>query len=164
MIRAAAPLALSACILACVLASGCAAPGEPTPRRPVVPVAVTDLGARQYGNAFALTFTLPSRSLDREALAEHPTVEIYRAILPAGTAADKKTAWRLVYTVPSEQVDPYLKGDHVEFRDPLTAEDFARAAGSSIAYKVRTRAAKARASDDSNVVTARIYSPPEAPQ
>jgi hypothetical protein len=164
MIRAAAPLALSACILVCVLASGCAAPGEPTPRRPVVPVAVTDLGARQYGNAFDLTFTLPARSIDREALAEHPTIEIYRAALPLGAAADKKTAWRLVYTIPSEQVDPYLKGEHVEFRDPLTADDFARAAGSSIAYKVRTRASKARASEDSNVVTARVYAPPEAPR
>ena len=127
MIRAAAPLALSACMVACILASGCAAPGEPTPRRPVVPVAVTDLGARQYGNAFALTFTLPARSIDREALAEHPTIEIYRAALPPGAATDTKTAWRLVYTIPSEQVDPYLKGERLEFRDPLAADALALA-------------------------------------
>jgi hypothetical protein len=160
MIRA----ALAFCLLACVLAAGCAAPGDPTTRHPVVPIAVTDLGARQYGNAFALTFTLPARSMDREALAERPTIEIYRAPLPPGFAPDKKTAWRLAYTIPSEQVDPYLKGGHIEFHDPLTADDFARAGGSLVAYKVRTRAAKARASEDSNVVTARIYPAPEAPR
>ena len=84
MIRAAALLALAFCLFACALAAGCAAPGEPTARHPVVPVAVTDLAARQYGSAFALTFTLPARSMDREALAEHPTIEIYRAALPPG--------------------------------------------------------------------------------
>ena len=164
MIRAAALLALAFCLLACALASGCAAPGEPTARHPVVPVAVTDLSARQYGNAFALSFTLPARSLDREALGEHPTIEIYRAALPLGAATDKKTAWRLAYTIPSERVDAYLREEHIEFRDPLTADDFAREAGSSMAYKIRTRAAKARASEDSNVVSARIYPAPEAPR
>src|SRR5579864_1859766 len=164
MIRAAAPLALAFCLFACALAAGCAAPGEPTARHPVVPVAITDLAARQYGSAFTLTFTLPARSMDREALAEHPTIEIYRAALPPGTTTDKKTGWRLAYTVPSEQVDPYLKAGHIEFRDPLMADDFARAAGSSMAYKIRTRAAKARASEDSNVVLARIYPAPQAPR
>ena len=33
-----------------------------------------------------------------------------------------------------------------------------------MAYKVRTRAAKARASEDSNIVMARIYPAPEAPR
>ena len=164
MIRAAAPLALAFCLFACALVGGCAAPGEPTARHPVVPVTVTDLGARQYGSAVALTFTLPARSTDREALAEHPTIEIYRAALPPGAATNKLTAWRLAYTIPSEQVDAYLKGENMEFHDALTADDFARAAGSSFAYKVRTRAAKTRASEDSNVVIARIYPPPEAPR
>jgi hypothetical protein len=164
MIRAAAPLALAFCLIASALAAGCAAPGEPTARHPVVPVAVTDLTARQYGNAFALTFTLPTRSMYREALAEHPTIEIYRAALPPGAAPDKKTAWRLAFTIPSEQVDPYLKAGHIEFHDPLTADDLARAAGSSMAYKVRTRAGRARASEDSNIVMARVYPAPEAPR
>jgi len=164
MIRAAALLALSFCLLACALAAGCAAPGDPTARRPIVPVSVTDLAAQQYGNAFALTFTLPARSMGREALAEHPTIELYRAALPPGAAPDKKTAWQLAFTIPSEQVDSYLKAGHIEFHDPLTADDFARAAGSSMAYKVRTRAVRARASEDSNVVIARIYLAPEAPR
>lgn len=164
MIRAAASLALALGLFACALAAGCAAPGEPTARHPVVPTAISNLGARQYGNAFALTFTLPTRSMDREALAEHPTIEIYRAALPAGAGGDKKTAWRLAYTIPSEQVGAYLRGERIEFHDPVTADDLARAAGSSLAYKVRTRAAKTRASEDSNVIIARIYPPPEAPR
>src|ERR1700694_1750409 len=129
MIRAAALLALAFCLLACALVAGCAAPGEPTARHPAIPAAVTDLTAQQYGNAFALRVTLPARSMDREALAEHPSIEIYRAALPPGATPDKKTAWRLAYTIPSEQVDPYLTAGHIEFRDPLTSDDFSRASG-----------------------------------
>jgi hypothetical protein len=122
-----------------------------------------DLSARQYGSAFALMFTLPERSLDREALPEHPSLEIYRAALPPGAAPDKKTVWRLAFTVPPEEVDHYLKSGRIEFHDPLTADDFARAGGSSVAYKIRTRSSKARASEDSNIVTVRVYPAPEAP-
>ena len=62
--------------------------------------------------------------MDREALAEPPTIEIYRASLSPGAIPDKKTAWRLAYTIPSEQVDPYLKAGHIEFHDPLTTDDY----------------------------------------
>jgi hypothetical protein len=164
MIRPTAPFALAFCSVACALIAGCAAPGEPTARHPIVPIAVADLSARQYGNAFALTFTLPERSLDREALPEHPAIEIYRAALPPSSAPDKKTDWRLAFTIPSEQVDSYLKAGRIEFHDPLTADDFARPPGSSAAYKIRTRSSKARASDDSNIVTARIYPTPDTPR
>jgi hypothetical protein len=164
MIRRAAPSALAFAILACALIAGCAAPGDPIARHPVVPTAVADLGARQYGSAFVLTFTLPARSLDRKALAEHPSIEIYRAELPPGTAPDKKTAWRLAYTIPSEQVDSYLRANRIEFHDPLAPDEFSRAAGSLLAYKIRTREARARESADSNVVTARIHPAPEAPR
>jgi hypothetical protein len=163
MIRPPAPLALAFCLVVCALAMGCAAPGEPTARHPIVPAAVTDLSSRQYGSAFALQFTLPERSLDREALPEHPSIEIFRAMLPPGAAPDKKTDWRLAFSIPSERVDSYLKGGRIEFHDPITAADFARPADSSVAYKVRTRSSKARASEDSNIVTARIYPAPDAP-
>ena len=163
MNRAVVSLAFAFSLLACALAAGCAAPGEPTARHPIVPVAIADLAVRQYGAAFALTFTLPARSMDREPLAEHPTIEIYRALLPPGGAPDKQTAWRLAYTIPSEQVDPYLNTGRIEFRDLLTPDDFSRPAGSLAAYKVQTRAGKTRSSTDSNIVTARIYPAPEAP-
>lgn len=164
MIRGRAPSAFALYLVACALAGGCAAPGDPNPRRPVVPVAVTDLTAHQYGNAVSLTFTLPGRSTAREALPERPTINVYRATLAAGAKPEKQTNWRLVYTIPSEQVDAYLKEAKVEFRDPLAASEVALSSGSSFAYKVRTREERARESQDSNIVTTRIYSPPEPPQ
>ncbi len=164
MSRAATPLAFVSCVLAGALAAGCAAPGDPVVRHPVVPAAVTDLAARQYGNAFSLSFTLPARSTDREALPEKPAIEIYRAELPPGGIVAKQTVWRLEYSIPSEQVDHYLKAGRIEFRDPLTPGDLARPAGSSAVYKIRTRAVKARASGDSNIVLAPIYPPPEMPR
>jgi hypothetical protein len=163
MIRTAALLALAISLVACALAAGCAAPGVPIARHPVVPIAVTDLAARQSGSAFVLTFTLPARSMDRQALPEHPTIEIYRVDLPPGGIPVKQTVWQMAYTIPSEQVDPYLKAGHIEFRDSLAADEFARPSGSLVAYKVRTRMARARASADSNIVLARIYPAPEAP-
>jgi hypothetical protein len=164
MSRAAAPVAFIFCFLTCALAAGCAAPGDPRPRHPVVPAAITDLAARQLGGAVVLTFSLPQQSTDHQSLAEPPAIEIYRAALSPGAAPDRKTPWRLVYTVPSERVDSYVNGDRIEFRDPLTPDDLGRAAGSPLAYRVRTRVVKSHASDDSNIITARIYSPPEAPR
>ena len=110
MSRAAAPIALVFWVLACALLAGCAAPGEPTPRHPVIPVAVADLAARQSGSEVVLTFSLPHQSTDHESLAEPPAIEIYRAALPPGATPDRKTPWRLVYTIPSERVDSYVKG------------------------------------------------------
>ncbi len=164
MTRATSSRALAFCAFACALVAGCAAPGDPSPRHPVLPDAVADLAARQSGSDVVLTFSVPTRSTDREALAEAPTVEIYRAALPPGATADRKTAWRLVFTVPSEQVDTYTKDNQFEFRDPLTPDEFGRAPGSSLAYMVRTRAVKAQASGDSNIITAKIYPPPGAPR
>ena len=165
MTRAAARLAFAFCVFACALAiAGCAAPGDPTARHTLVPAAITDLAAHQFGNVFSLSFTLPTRSTDRETLAEHPAIEIYRADIPPGATPVKQTAWRLAYSIPSAQVDQYLKGARFEFRDTLTAGDFARVAGSSAAYKIRSRAVRASASADSNIVTARIYPAPEAPR
>jgi hypothetical protein len=164
MIRAAAPLAFALCVLGCALAAGCAAPGEPTPRHPVVPSPVTNLAAQQSGNSLVLRFTLPTRSTDREALPERPAIEIYRVKLPPGAAPAKSSPWRLAYTIPSEQADRYLQGDHIEFHDPLTPDDLSGPAGSSLGYKVRTREVKARSSADSNAVVVRAYPPPDPPQ
>jgi len=169
MKRAAAPLVhiffVPACaVLACALLIGCAAPGDPTARHPVIPAAITDLSARQAGSSVVLTFSLPRQSTDREPLAESPTIEIYRATLPPGATLDRKTPWRLVYSIPPERMDSYLNGDRIEFRDPLTPDNFTGAAGTSVAYMVRTRAVKTRASGDSNIFTTRIYPPPGTPR
>jgi hypothetical protein len=145
------------------LAFGCAAPGDPTARHPVVPTPITDLAARQSGVAIALTFSLPRQSLDHESLAESPSIEVYRAPLAVSTIPGQHTAWRLVYTIPSERVDSYLQGDRMQFRDPLTPEVLASPGGGLLGYMVRTRAAKTRSSADSNYVEAHIYPVPQAP-
>jgi hypothetical protein len=162
MNRAAALVAFVSCVLACALIAGCAAPGDPSPRHPVIPVAIIDLAARQSGSGVVLTFSLPHQSTDHQSLAEPPAIEIYRAALSPGAPPDGRTPWRLVYTIPSERVDSYVNGDRIEFRDPLTPDDLGRTAGAPLAYMVRTRAVKSRASDDSNVFTARIFPAPEA--
>ena len=163
MSRAAAPIAFVSCVLACTLLSGCAAPGDPRPRHPVMPVAIADLAASQSGSAVVLTFSLPNQSTDHESLAEPPAIEIYRAALPPGATPDRKTPWRLVYTIPTERVDSYVRGNRVEFRDPLTPDDLGRTAGSRLVYMVRTSASKSRASNDSNYFAVRIYPAPGAP-
>jgi hypothetical protein len=164
MKRAAALLVHVFFVLACALIAGCAAPGDPSPRHPVIPLAISDLSARQSGSSVVLTFSLPRLSTDREALPESPTIEIYRATIPSGTMPDKRTAWRPVYTIPPERVDSYLSGERIEFRDPLTPDDLTRSAGSPLAYMVRTREVKVRASGDSNIFIMPIYPPPGAPR
>jgi hypothetical protein len=164
MSRAAAQVAFVFCVLACALVVGCATPGEPSPRHPVVPAAITDLAARQTGSAVVLTFSLPHESTDHETLAEAPTIEVYRAALPPGASPGRKTPWRMVYSIPSERVDSYVNADRVEFRDPLTPDNLGQTAGSALTYMVRTRAVKSRASGDSNLFTLRIYPPPGPPR
>ena len=164
MSRAAALVAFVSCVLAFALAVGCAAPSDPIARHPVVPVAVTDLAARQSGNVVVLTFTLPHQSVDREPLSEPPTIEIYRAALSPGVTQNPKIPWRLAYAIPSERVDSYVNGDRVEFRDPLTPNDLGQVNGTPLAYMVRTRAVRSRASADSNVFTSRVYPPPGIPR
>jgi hypothetical protein len=164
MSRGAAGVAYIACVLAFALIAGCAAPGEPSPRRPIIPAAITDLAVHQIGSAVVLTFSIPRQSTEHQSLAEPPTIEVYRAPLSPGAAPGRKTPWRLVYAIPSEQVDTYRNGDLVEFRDPLAPGDAAQTAGSSLTYMIRTRAVKGGASGDSNIITSRIYPPPGTPR
>ncbi|MBI3668181.1 MAG: fibronectin type III domain-containing protein [Acidobacteria bacterium] len=140
--------------------AGCAAPGEPAPKRPLVPGAIKDLAVRQAGDAVVLTFTLPKNSIEGQPLGEPPAVEIYRGALPAG-AAQGKLSTRLVYAIPGALVDTYLSEGRVKFSDPLRPEDLAGQAGGQMVYMVRTRASRRRASADSNVAALRVYPAPE---
>ena len=158
--RASAPILLAFSLWVSALLAGCASPGDPTPRHPVVPTPVTDLAVRQQGNEAVLTFSLPDRSMDREPLDEEPSIEIFRAYIAPGASVDKKTQWRLAYEIPSARVDSYLKEKRIDFRDALAPADLSYMEGSAIAYKVRTRAVKTRASDDSNILTVRVFPPP----
>jgi hypothetical protein len=141
--------------------TGCGAPGEPTPPRQPVPTAVTDLSARQLGDGVLLTFTLPKKAVDGLALAEPPSVEIYRSPAPSGVKPSANAS-RLVFTIPPAMLNDYLTAGRIEFRDPLSPEDVTKAGGEALVYTVRTRASKKRASGDSNAVSLRVYPAPVA--
>ena len=161
MTRAAVSRALLVCALA--LVTGCAAPNDPIPRRRVVPAPVPDLAVRQAGGSVVLAFTIPRRSTGREPLPETPGIEIYRAPIGPGDIPGAKTPWQLAYYVPPEQVGAYLRGDRVEFSDPLNPEQLSRPGGSRLAYMVRTTAPKRAASTDSNYTVVQVYPAPPAP-
>ncbi len=140
--------------------TGCGAPGEPTPPAPPVPVAVTDLTAHQAGDGVQLMFTLPGKTITGEKLTEPPAVEILRgALKPDGTADNK--SFRAVYTIPGSLMDAFLSEGRVRFTDSVPPEETRAHPGASLAYRVRTRASRKRASADSNTVTSRLYPVPE---
>lgn len=120
-----------------------------------MPKAVGDLAARQQGDGVALAFTLPTRSTLEEALAEPPAVEIYRAFRAASSQG--KLTTRLVYTIPGALVETYTADGQLRFLDPLRPEDVATHAGEQAVYMVRTRAAKRKASADSNIAAVRVF-------
>ena len=154
---------IAAAIMTAVI--GCATPGEPTPRHPVVPQTVQNLTARQQGDAVVLDFALPVTSTEREPLPATPTIEIYRAVFaPSSTIASGAPAQtappRLVDTIPGDSVETYQTDGSIEFADPLAADEIAANAGRDFVYTVRTRVSKARASADSNWATVQVYPPP----
>ncbi len=139
---------------------GCGAPGEPTPPSPPVPVGVTDLSAQQAGDAVQLTFTLPGKTITGDKLAEPPAVEILRgALKPDGTPDNN--SFRVVYTIPGSLMDNYAAEGYVRFADAVPPEETRAHPGATLAYRVRTRASRKRASADSNTVTVLVYPVPE---
>jgi len=138
------------------LAAGCGAPGEPTPPSPPVPGAVADLTAHQAGDGVELVFTLPSKSVSGDKLSATPAVEILRGTLKPDGKPDPKSL-RIVYTIPAALIGNYLAAGHIHFADPIAPEETKAHPGGTVAYLVRTRVSRKRASVDSNVVTARVF-------
>src|SRR5215469_11557456 len=141
------------CFLFSLFLSGCGAPGDPVPPSPTVPVAVSDLVARQAGDGVELVFSLPAKSVSGEKLGAAPAIEIVRGSLQANGAPDPKS-FRVVYTIPGALVGNYFVAGHVRFTDPISPEESKAHPGASYAYLVRTRLSTKRASPDSNVVSA----------
>lgn len=142
---------------------GCAAPGEPSPRRVPVPEAVTDLAAQQTGDDIILTFTLPKNTVTREPLALSPTIEIYRGFVIV-LVRDKPTAGALntlVATIPQQMLDHYLEGGRVRYVDTLKPEELEHYSGAGAVYSVRTRVSKKKESADSNLAAVRVALPAE---
>jgi len=142
-----------------LISAGCGAPGDPVPPAPVVPAAVKDLAAHQAGDGVELSFTLPSNSISGEKLVAPPAVEILRGAVKADGSADPKS-FRVVYTIPGALVENYRADDRVRFTDPIAPAETKSHPGGMIAYAVRTRASRKRASADSNVVSVRVYPVP----
>ena len=136
-----------------LLEASCGAPAEPQPRHPVIPVAVTDLAARQRGDGGLLTFTPASKDVEGERLASPPSIEILRGFAPAGAQTPPSGSLRIVYTVAGQVLDTYLAGDRVEFQDPIKPEEIAQNAGERMFYVVRGRVSKRGASQDSNAAS-----------
>jgi hypothetical protein len=143
------------------LVSGCGAPGEPVPPSPPVPVAISDLVARQAGDGVELAFALPAKSVSGEKLTAVPAVEIVRGILKPNGAPDSKS-FRVVYTIPGALVANYLASGRIHFIDPISSDETKAHPGATYAYLVRTRLSKKRASADSNIVTARVFPVPRS--
>jgi hypothetical protein len=131
--------------------AGCAAPGEPTERKPPVPTAVTDLAAHQQGNDVILTFTLPRDTVDHHPLKKTSAIEIYRGFDPPGaTTSSAHEPLFLILTIPPAMVANYSEKDHVRLVNSLEANDLAARVGWTASYFVRTRASLKKESADSN--------------
>src|SRR5690242_16981077 len=148
-------------LFAIFLQGSCGAPGDPVPPSPLVPVAVSDLAARQAGDGAELVFSLPPKTVSGEKLTAPPAVEIVRGSLKPNGAPDPKS-FRMVYTIPGALVANYVGAGHVRFTDPISPAETKAHPGAIYAYLIRTRLSKKRASADSNVVTARLFPVPQA--
>lgn len=143
------------------LLGGCGAPGEPVPPAPLVPVAISDLAARQAGDGVELVFSLPPKTVSGEKLTAPPAVEIVRGSPKPNGAPDSKS-FRVVYTIPGALVANYVAAGHVRFTDPISPAETKERPGVTYAYLIRTRLSKKRASADSNVVMARVFPTPQS--
>jgi hypothetical protein len=139
---------------------GCGAPGEPTPPSPAIPVAVTDLDAQQVGDAVQLIFTEPIKSTSGERLTDPPAIEILRGTLKADGSPDAKS-FRTIEAIPGALVGEYGTADKVQIINRITPDDLRGYSGGALAYRVRTRASRKRASADSNTVIVRMRPVPE---
>jgi hypothetical protein len=138
-----------------LLVAGCGAPGEPTPPSPPVPVAVTDLAAQQLGDAVQLTFTLPTKTVAGERLAEAPAIEILRGTVKPDGSPDTKS-FRTVETIPGALLGEYRSAEKVQIVNRITADELRAYLDRSLAYRVRSRASRKRASADSSTAIVRL--------
>ncbi len=139
--------------------TGCGAPQEPIPPTPPLAVAISDLTARQAGDAVQLTFTMPGRSITGDRLLSTPAFEVLRGTTKPDGSPDLKSL-RVVDTIPGALSEKYFLGDKVQFTDPLTPEETNVQEGKIVIYAVRTRLSQKRASANSNIISLRIFSPP----
>lgn len=157
------PLLPVICCATALVMAGCGAPGEPVPPSPPIPVAVSDLSARQVGDSVVLTFTPPKKSTRGDRLADMPTLEVLRGSL-GEDGRPQSRSFRLVDTVPGTILTSYVQQGQgkVEFPEPIAAREMRATPAGSLAYRVRTRLSERKPSADSNTVTVDLYPVPQA--
>lgn len=158
------PLLAAVAFAVSLVVGGCASPGEPSPRKPPVPEAVSDLAASQYGNGVLLTFTVPQDSLGGTPLEHPPTVEIYRDFEAAPATGEFHPAAlkraTLLITIPSDLVPQYTARGQLRYLDYLNATDFTAHPDSIVVYSVRTRVSAKKVSAPSDLAALRAYAAP----
>jgi len=151
-----ASIGFDSALLILVLATGCGAPGEPRPATPPVPVAITDLTAHQAGESVELAFTLPTKTISGDPLAKPPAIEVLRGASKPDGSLDAKS-FRVVTTIPGALVADNRSEDGLQILVPIAAEELRGHPGDTFLFRVRTRAARKRASPDSNTVSVRMF-------
>jgi len=158
-------IAIAAILFSASFFAGCASPGAPTARKPLIPEAVANLSSAQQGNHVLLTFSVPQFSAGGSPLDHPPTVEIYRDFepVPASGELHPVTSKRpsLLVTIPSELVPRYSVHGQFRYSEPLDASDFTGHPDSFAVYSVRTRVSDKKFSPISNVAALRVYPAPE---
>jgi len=144
-----------------MIVSGCGAPGEPQPPIPPTPAAVTDLDARQAGDAVVLTFSMPGHGILGEKLENAPAFEVLRGGLKSDGTVDAKS-FRVVDTVPGSLVANYLQQGRVKFTDPVPPGETRKYPGQTLVYKVRTRVTDKKTSEPSNDAQVVFHAVPAA--
>jgi hypothetical protein len=139
-----------------LFASGCGAPGEPLPPSPPIPMAVTDLTARQAGDAVLLSFTMPGKTTLGDKLKEVPALEILRGTLKPDGTPDAKS-FRVVDTVPGSLVNGYVQKGKVEFLDPISPEEIRAHPGELVVYEVRSYISAKKVSANSGDASLKLY-------
>jgi hypothetical protein len=147
--------------LAMIAVEGCGAPGEPQPPIAPTPAAVTDLVARQTGDAVVLRFSMPGRDMLGEKLKDVPTFEVLRGGLKPDGTVDAKS-FRVVDTVPGALVSNYVQQGKVQFTDPVPPEEARNHPGKTLVYEVRTRVTEKKTSEASNDAQLVFYPVPTA--
>jgi hypothetical protein len=140
--------------------AGCGAPGDPVPPSPLVPAAITDLAAQQAGDGVRLTFSMPSKTIRGEHLAEPPAIEVLRGT-PKPDGSPDANSFRVVDDIPGALAGKYEVDDHIQFISPVAPDAAHAHPGGTVVYRVRTRASIKRASSDSNSVMIRLFPVPE---
>jgi hypothetical protein len=148
--------------------TGCASPGEPVERKAPVPQAVMDLTASQSANDVVLTFTVPKQGVNRLALKETPSLEIYRGVENAATPPPAQPAagpgsppanLSLLATIPSAMVNRYAQHGQVHYADSLAPSDFHVLANQKVDYAVRAFVVPGKSSVNSNPAAVDIVAP-----